>query len=139
MYRTHSRRKSFAKRYIHSKPASRIHDGACLILPLKKSNVAPDATMIVPRIFSRCTLIHTSCFGDPSPTQRKSGRALLIMSHTASSSSNVSGRKGGEYLPTTWIPSKHLRRYSSILSGASGAPPYRKNVYPRSFALPLTS
>src|SRR5271170_6825250 len=101
MYRTQSRRKSFVNRYNHSKPDSRIHCGACLILPLKKSNVAPDATRIEPRIFSRCSLIHTSCFGDPSPTQIMSGLAALIMSHTAWSSFSVRVRKGGEYLPTT--------------------------------------
>ena len=40
--------------------------------------------------------IHFSCLGTPIPTQRTSGFASLICSTIASSSSGVSGRKGGE-------------------------------------------
>ena len=44
----------------------------------------------------RCVAIHRSCLSKPSPTQTTSGRASLIIRTTASSSSGVWSRNGGQ-------------------------------------------
>ena len=45
VYRIQSLWKSWVSRKSHSIPILRIHLGACFILPLKKSKVAPEGTI----------------------------------------------------------------------------------------------
>ena len=63
-------------------------------------SVTLSAASMTPQTFPSWAAIHFSCFGAPNPIQMKSGFVSLICFTTASSSSSVSGRNGGEYIPT---------------------------------------
>ena len=56
---------------------------------------------------SRMRAIHFSCLGLLSPTQTMSGRAALIMSTAALSSSGVICRNGGQNVPATTSPGEN--------------------------------
>ena len=56
---------------------------------------APTATVTLSE--SRCSWIHCSCLGMPSPTRKTSGRAWFISATMASSSSGVNVLNGGAW------------------------------------------
>ncbi|KRE15047.1 hypothetical protein ASE63_17545 [Bosea sp. Root381] len=70
-----------------------------------------------------CASIHNSCFGVLSPTQTMSGRAALMASTVAASSSGVIGRKGGVQVPTTSSPGIVACSRSRSASATPSPPP----------------
>ena len=83
-------------RKTHSNPSLLIQCGDLGMVPEWKSNAAPTPHIQGAWTLCRWLAIHISCFGKPSPTQTISGRASLIMLTTASSSSGVNSRNGGQ-------------------------------------------
>ncbi len=114
----------------HSSPLRCIQRGAWGFRPERKSKAAPTPIITGASIRPRCAAIQRSCLGVLSPTQTMSGRALLISSTTARSSSSVRSRKGGVCVPTICSPGKRARSFSASASATPSAPPYRKWRYP---------